>query len=737
MVNRAGAALSNNSTTVNGGGCVSFSPMQQQQQAPMSCDPQAMAVSNYSGMAGSRFYSSNPQQQHPSPNFYATAVVPTTSNGYSSAAASFGRNQIQQQQDAASPRALYQPVNTSSNAQLPMHQQHYQKANNNVGAAGVGSYRRYTHHQQHSNPAVDLNGGGRRSTMSSLGYNDEDKFTPLLGGGGGAANYKNETMLSDTNLYIRGLSADTTDDQLREMCEPYGKIVSTKAIIDKATNQCKGYGFVDFDTAEAARSAVKLLAEKNIQAQMAKQQEQDPTNLYIANLPNTFTEEMLEELLNAEGMVISTRILRNPDGSSRCVGFARMHSKECCDAIISKFHGRCLDEEGTQPLVVKLADSSRKSKRSISSSGVYSDNSVGNRLDLASAGLAAGMTDQFVYAHDYAQQQHSSQAGAALFSMPDAAGANRQLSYVSFGGAGGQPQYHFLAGAGVTQQPYGQSVMANPAYSPAPYDTQMAAALASQMHLGLNLENSDINTSNANSAGAPASMHAYSIGPYQYFANPNPYMAAYPVNMQTMESHMISNSVQPNPAAGSAAYIAAALGEMVTMNPTGTTETAYCYDSTGQPSRPAYKPAVNPNFAPSCTPRLPWLELTQERHLFWSLTQPITQLWRLELGEKLSNTVAADQPVSSPPDEEAVEDEAEQEQPTQQKEQEVESSSQEPLAQQTPSKNKKFFFFLLTSHGEKVGKDIATQPPAALKVLCRSGDGTVRLVVPLQCSHPI
>lgn len=54
------------------------------------------------------------------------------------------------------------------------------------------------------------------------------------------------------------------------MCEPFGKIVSTKAIIDKTTNQCKGYGFVDFDTAEAARSAVKALAEKNIQAQMAK-----------------------------------------------------------------------------------------------------------------------------------------------------------------------------------------------------------------------------------------------------------------------------------------------------------------------------------------------------------------------------------------------------------------------------------------------------------------------------------
>lgn len=71
-------------------------------------------------------------------------------------------------------------------------------------------------------------------------------------------------------MYIRGLSADTTDEELRRLCEPYGTIVSTKAIIDKSTNQCKGYGFVDFDSAESAQGAVKALGEKKIQVQMAK-----------------------------------------------------------------------------------------------------------------------------------------------------------------------------------------------------------------------------------------------------------------------------------------------------------------------------------------------------------------------------------------------------------------------------------------------------------------------------------
>lgn len=40
------------------------------------------------------------------------------------------------------------------------------------------------------------------------------------------------------------------------------------------------------------------------------------------------------------GTVISTRILRNPDGVSKGVGFARMESKEKCEQIITVFNGK-------------------------------------------------------------------------------------------------------------------------------------------------------------------------------------------------------------------------------------------------------------------------------------------------------------------------------------------------------------------------------------------------------------
>merc|ERR1712071_735853 len=84
-------------------------------------------------------------------------------------------------------------------------------------------------------------------------------------------------QLSRTNLYIRGLTPNTTDKDLEELCRKYGTIISTKAILDKNTNKCKGYGFVDFESPQAAESAVKALQLQGIQAQMAKQQEQAAT----------------------------------------------------------------------------------------------------------------------------------------------------------------------------------------------------------------------------------------------------------------------------------------------------------------------------------------------------------------------------------------------------------------------------------------------------------------------------
>eukprot|EP00794_Sanderia_malayensis_P003150 gene3150-3619_t len=178
--------------------------------------------------------------------------------------------------------------------------------------------------------------------------------------------------LSKTNLYIRGLMPNTADEDLVVMCQQYGTIISTKAILDKDTNKCKGYGFVDFDSPYSAQRAVSALQSKGVQAQMARQQEQDPTNLYLSNLPKSIDENQLQQMLSTYGRVISVRILKDAASYSKGVGFARMESKEICQTVIGKLCGQHI-LGSPEPLLVKFADGGPK-KRTQHQDKVWQDN---------------------------------------------------------------------------------------------------------------------------------------------------------------------------------------------------------------------------------------------------------------------------------------------------------------------------------------------------------------------------
>ncbi|XP_041478342.1 RNA-binding motif, single-stranded-interacting protein 2-like isoform X3 [Lytechinus variegatus] len=103
---------------------------------------------------------------------------------------------------------------------------------------------------------------------------------------------------------------------------------------------------------------------------MAKQQEQDPTNLYISNLPHNIDEKALEGMLAPIGHVISTRILRDTTmHESRGVGFARMESKEKCEEVIRRFNGVTLDPSQQEPLLCKFADGGVKKRNQINKQG--------------------------------------------------------------------------------------------------------------------------------------------------------------------------------------------------------------------------------------------------------------------------------------------------------------------------------------------------------------------------------
>ncbi|BFZ58485.1 hypothetical protein PYCC9005_005548 [Savitreella phatthalungensis] len=171
------------------------------------------------------------------------------------------------------------------------------------------------------------------------------------------------------NIYVRGLPPETTDDNLYAICRRFGRIVSSKAIIDVSTGHCKGFGFCEFDDEQSARNSILALTHYGYQVSFAKDSFNDrlqdlrdssSTNLYLSNLPVDMCEEDVEELFSPH-RIVSQRILRDANRTSRGVGFARLETRRDCDDVIAELNGTKLPG-CDQALQVRYADSPLQKK---------------------------------------------------------------------------------------------------------------------------------------------------------------------------------------------------------------------------------------------------------------------------------------------------------------------------------------------------------------------------------------
>lgn len=62
-----------------------------------------------------------------------------------------------------------------------------------------------------------------------------------------------------TKLYVGNLSFSTTEEELREIFEKHGTLVSVKVITDRETGRSRGFGFVEYEDASSATEAQNSL----------------------------------------------------------------------------------------------------------------------------------------------------------------------------------------------------------------------------------------------------------------------------------------------------------------------------------------------------------------------------------------------------------------------------------------------------------------------------------------------
>ena len=79
-------------------------------------------------------------------------------------------------------------------------------------------------------------------------------------------------------LHVGNLSKQVTDAQLNDLAVPYGKLVSANVATERSTGQSKGFGFIEFTTAEEGRAAMTGLDGRDVEGQALKVSEAKPRN---------------------------------------------------------------------------------------------------------------------------------------------------------------------------------------------------------------------------------------------------------------------------------------------------------------------------------------------------------------------------------------------------------------------------------------------------------------------------
>ena len=90
------------------------------------------------------------------------------------------------------------------------------------------------------------------------------------------------------NIYVSNLSFNVQDEDLRGFFTEYGEVSSAKVIMDKFTNQSRGFGFVEMPDSAAAKKAITELDNATVEGRNIKVMEAKPKEDRPARSNNNF-----------------------------------------------------------------------------------------------------------------------------------------------------------------------------------------------------------------------------------------------------------------------------------------------------------------------------------------------------------------------------------------------------------------------------------------------------------------
>ncbi|KAK3018563.1 hypothetical protein RJ639_004288 [Escallonia herrerae] len=159
------------------------------------------------------------------------------------------------------------------------------------------------------------------------------------------------------NIFIKNLDKAIDHKALHDTFSSFGNILSCKIATDPS-GQSKGYGFVQYDSEEAAQIAIEklngmLLNDKQVYVgPFLRKQEREMsvdktkfTNVYVKNLAESTRDEDLKKIFGEYGAITSAVVMRDADGNSKCFGFVNFENAEDAGRAVEALNGQKIDQK--------------------------------------------------------------------------------------------------------------------------------------------------------------------------------------------------------------------------------------------------------------------------------------------------------------------------------------------------------------------------------------------------------
>uniref|UniRef100_A0A672ND06 Polyadenylate-binding protein n=1 Tax=Sinocyclocheilus grahami TaxID=75366 RepID=A0A672ND06_SINGR len=158
------------------------------------------------------------------------------------------------------------------------------------------------------------------------------------------------------NIFIKNLDKSIDNKALYDTFSAFGNILSCKVVCDE--NGSKGYGFVHFETQEAAERAIEkmngmLLNDRKVFVGRFKSRKEreaelgarakEFTNVYIKNFGEDMDDDKLKDVFSKYGTAMSIRVMTDENGKSRGFGFVSFERHEDAQRAVDEMNGKELN----------------------------------------------------------------------------------------------------------------------------------------------------------------------------------------------------------------------------------------------------------------------------------------------------------------------------------------------------------------------------------------------------------